>query len=154
MTRRPSLALAALCLILPQSIAAACLPEPVHQAAQVRELEVMLASVVIRCRTIQIELQPRYDQFRLRQKAALASASTAMKGYFQAAHPVNTRAATDRFQTRLANLYGAGRTDEEACALFGEVLDMLGSADAEQDLLEQISSTMIPEPVLAADECK
>jgi hypothetical protein len=127
-------------------------PPAMRSAAQLRELSIMFSSVALRCNRIGINIQPDFDMFAEKQKGVLARTEMSLQQHFAVRTKADLHAEIDRYQIRVLNFYGTGRTDQQICSQFSNLLKRLAEGDAEGKLLGNIATVMVPEPLLEADQ--
>lgn len=133
---------------LAQNQQSATMPADAINAARVRELQIMLNSANLRCNLIGVGLQSQFESFSTRQGPALARAVETLKQYFNVRTKADLRADYDRYQFRLLNFYGTGRTDRQSCEQFGALMTSLASADQDGVLLGKVAEIMVAEPLI------
>jgi len=109
---------AALCAALLATAPAqsACWSNDQRAAARVRDLQTYLMVETLRCQVMRFDLSPDYNGFLRANRSAIGAANDRLKRFFITADgPVFGQQSYDRFTTRLANAYGAGRTSAESC---------------------------------------
>jgi hypothetical protein len=121
-----------------------------RDASRVHELAVMLESVTLRCKLIGIDRQAKFQTFTARQKRGLTGAKEALMRHFEAVAKADMNREIDRFYIRTYNFYGTGRTDQEVCNSFAELMDILAEPDADAALLTRVAEIMVPDPMLDA----
>lgn len=140
---------AALCFASAPAIGAAKTPTPeASNAGRVHELSVMLESVMLRCNLIGINLRPSFQTFAARQQRGLFQAEEILKRHFGVVVKADMNGEIDRYYIRTYNFYGIGRTEQQACTSFGQVMEMLAEADPDGAMLSKIAEIMVPEPML------
>ena len=157
MNRKPPFALtlvlsAVLAFEAPASAASCWSPDAIG-AARLREFEVMLMAVTMRCNRMGFNLQQSFDQFRVMQKRALEVAETKLRAHFGINAERSGRLDYDRFLTSLGNFYGTGKTDGQSCTMFQMVATELGKPSATIDHFADIAMQMIRDPKIETARC-
>lgn len=134
--------------MLPGAAQAKVLSAEARDAARVRELHLMLSSVNMRCKMIGVNFQQGFETLSSRQQPTLERAELTLKEYFEVRSKADLRASYDRFHIRMLNFYGTGRTDQQSCGMFANLVTMLAQADESGALLGKIAGIMVEKPLI------
>ncbi|MEH3108296.1 MAG: hypothetical protein PGN09_13785 [Sphingomonas fennica] len=107
---------------VPVQAQAACWGAEDAASARVRDLQSMLMVAALRCQAAGFDISGDYNGFVNDNRGAIVAANDALKRRFiRLEGAVAGQAAYDRFTTRLANAYGAGRSTAADCATAGVI---------------------------------
>ncbi len=146
-----TLALAAL-LHAPAAAAAACWQAAEIGAARINELETLLMTTSLRCRTVGIDFRDEHDRMVTSYNPMFAAAQDRLKVHYGA----KTAAGRLEFQsyiTTIANRYGTGQVNAATCQRFQIIHRELSHGPADADLLATIAMAMVRDPWLDGPRC-
>lgn len=109
-------ALALLCGVAGQAQAESCWDQHLVEAAQIRQLDIMLMVSTLRCQVKGVDFVPEYNAFVVSNKTMLVANNDELLRHFNAS--MSGRAAYDaydRFSTGMANQFGNGGGQPEDC---------------------------------------
>jgi len=133
---------------------AACWSANSASAARVRDLQTFLMVETLRCSAMGYNISAHYNAFVRGNRAAITAANDQLKAYFiRADGPVYGQRAYDRFTTRLANNYGADRTDADSCDMARSVAIEATQMGNSIEGLEMIAERQGLNPALPGGRC-
>lgn len=148
--------LAVVALVAVQPVRAACIDEPVRNAARLHEFEYMMQSVMLRCSKVGVAMQDHFDQLVTVQRARFDDAVGVLQRFFtdrhgpQAAH----NGSLELLATMIANKYGGGNTNQVVCRQFDNVLTKASiRSTGKVDLLTVLANGMVARPTLEERYC-
>ncbi len=145
-------AVAALSVLSPAN--AGCWTAQSTNAARVRDLQTFLMVETLRCSAMGYNISAHYNAFVRGNRAAINAANDKLKSHFiQTSGPVYGQSAYDRFTTRLANNYGADRTDEDTCDTARSTAMEAAQMDNSIEGLVMIAERQGLEPALPGSRC-
>jgi hypothetical protein len=105
---KAALALGLALLALPAQ-AATCWSDNAYQAAQLKDLDIMLMVATLRCRISDLDFSADYNRFVKAKREILADANNDLRGQFaQLVGDAGALGAYDDYATKIANGYGGG----------------------------------------------
>lgn len=122
-------------------------------AARVREMEVMVMAVGLRCRSLGYDITGTLEKFRTVQKNTILQADNKLRAHYGATKSKAGKVEYDRFLTRLGNSYGAGSTDARTCKMFELVAEELGKPNATADSVELLALDLVRDPQIIGERC-
>lgn len=154
MSMRPSVAALALAglLLAPSAQAAACWQAAEIGAARINELETLLMTTSLRCRSIGIDFRDEHDRMVASYNPMFAAAQDRLKVHYGAKTAAG-RQDFQRYITTIANRYGTGQVNAATCQRFQIIHRELVNGPANHDLLATIAMAMVRDPWLDAPRC-
>lgn len=147
-----AIAAVAMLLMPPPAMADTCWNYDAVDAARLREFQILVMSVSLRCTALGMDFDPAYERFLVTHSHSLSDADKALLAHFGGS-AAEARSAYDHYSIHLANLYGVGKTDRESCATFSAIADDLAKPTASPDDLETAAIDMIRDPHLDGPRC-
>lgn len=109
-------ALASMVGAAPAQAAMGCWDGNAAASVRLKDFQSRLMVATLRCNAMGFDTSAHYNKFMIANKATLSSANVAVKARFQAAYGAKGwQKEYDRFNTSLANAYGAGATSKDIC---------------------------------------
>lgn len=132
---------------------AACWTPKVVGAARIRELNLMLVAVTLRCKRYNATMADALDKLHVTQRKALDAADQVLRAHFNVDSGRPARLAYDSYLISVVNFYGTGKTTAESCRQFGDVIDALGHGAATADMLADYAMHMVRDPRIKGERC-
>lgn len=134
---------------------AACIDEPLANAARLHEFEMLMMNVSLRCSLMGVEMRPHYDAMVTAHQAQFDAATQRLQHYFATGTGPESRhgGLYDRYATLIANRYGGGNTSLNSCRAFDAVSVELIRATDNGRTLGVVALAMVAHPVLERATC-
>lgn len=133
--------------------AAKCWDKSAFEAAQQRELHVMLMTVQLRCRNINPDITANYEKFEVNHKKSIFAAEASLRAHYGGTKDTQGKEEFAKFHSGIANFYGTGRTDATSCAMFNVVTSELAKSASNAQTLSGMAADMVPRPRIDGPRC-
>ena len=149
------LAVAALAAVIgqPANAAMGCWTANEASALRLKDMQSRLMVATLRCNAMGFKNSAAYNEFILANRAALGEANRSVKARFTAAFGKSWQREYDRFNTSLANAYGAAPTDAAICAETARLAREAKAAGGRTDRLLLIADRLGAAPVPPGGRC-
>jgi hypothetical protein len=122
-------------------------------AARVRQFEVLLMIVSLRCKDSGLDIQSNYERFRTAQRTVITANEGKLRARYGADRSKAGKLDYESYMTKLGNHYGAGNSDANSCQMFGMVMDELAKTPANPDMLSAFAFEMVRDPIIDSSRC-
>ncbi len=133
--------------------AANCWTPDTIGAARIREMEIMLRGVSLRCRHVGRHMDSDFERFRIAQQGVLQVTDGKLKARFGADQSRAGQLSYDRYMIRLFNSYGQGTTTPQTCAMFHAVIGELARPATTADRVAALAFDLVRDPLLDSPRC-
>jgi hypothetical protein len=140
-------------LIGPAAQALPCWKSEDVNVARIRQFEVMLLIVSLRCKGSGVDITASYERFRTAQRPSILSNENKLRSRYGANSSKEGLRDYERYMTGLGNFYGAGSSDENSCRMFGMVTEELAKPTSNGDMLATFAMEMVRDPRLDSERC-
>ena len=139
----------------PAQAAMGCWEGAAATSVRLKDFQSRLMVATLRCNAMGFDSSSHYNKFMTANKATLATANVAVKARFQSAYgPKRWQKEYDRFNTSLANAYGAGATSKDICRDLADTARDAASAKGDKVKLMAIVDRAGPAPKLPGGMCR
>lgn len=145
---------AALALVSGEAQAAAnCWSDTAYEAAQLRDMDMMLMVATLRCRMKGADFSTDYNKFVVDKRPILAAANIEIQSAFaKSVGKAKALGAYDDFMTKIANSYGNGMTGM-ACQDFAALARTAAEAPAVRASLVTLANEIGSKPPVPIARC-
>lgn len=151
-TMKAAVALCAALLAMPVQ-AATCWNDNAYQAAQLKDLDIMLMVATLRCRISDVDFSADYNRFVKAKREILANANQDLRSQFAfAVGEAKALGAYDDYATKIANGYGGGAKGL-SCADFAALTRAAADAPEGRATLVALAEATGSAPALPGQRC-
>lgn len=145
---------AGLALVSGEAQAAAnCWSDTAYEAAQLRDMDMMLMVATLRCRMKGTDFSTDYNKFVVDKRPILAAANIEIQSAFaKSVGKAKALGAYDDFMTKIANSYGNGMTGM-ACQDFAALARTAAEAPAVRASLVTLANEIGSKPPVPIERC-
>ena len=139
----------------PAEAAMGCWDGQAATSVRLKDFQSRLMVATLRCNAMGFDSSAHYNKFMIANKATLGTANVAVKARFQAAYGAKRwQSEYDRFNTSLANAYGAGATSKEICRDLADTARNAAAAKGDRAKLMAIVEHSGSAPSLPGGMCR
>lgn len=151
-TMKAALALGLAVLAMPAQ-AATCWNDNAYEAAQLKDLDIMLMVATLRCRISDLDFSADYNRFVRAKREILADANKDLRGQFAlAVGDARALGAYDDYATKIANGYGGG-ANGMSCTDFAALTRAAADAPEGRATLVSLAEAAGSAPYLPGQRC-
>ena len=134
--------------------AADCWSAEQAAAARIKDFQSRLMVATLRCNAMGLDRSSNYNGFVIANKPAISGAIAALKARFEQAYGAQWMREYDRYNTALANAYGADATNQQVCDDLGRLADDAIAADGNREKLLAVAERAGGSPRLPGGVCE
>ncbi|PTR12488.1 hypothetical protein C8K11_103416 [Novosphingobium sp. GV055] len=136
----------------PISPPASCLDSPTFEAARFHQFQTMMMTVSLRCKSHGMDVESSFSRMMIVHQGVFAAADKAIRGYISPAHGFADKRAFDSYATLVANRYGGGATNLQACTAIDRAIKTV-TADITGTTLRFVATAMVAHPEMERMAC-
>ncbi len=129
-----------------------CLDSPTFEAARFHQFQTMMMTVSLRCKSHGMDVETSFSRMMIVHQGVFAAADKAIRGYISPAHGFADKRAFDSYATLVANRYGGGATNLQACTAIDRAIKTV-TADITGATLRFVATAMVAHPEMERMAC-
>jgi len=138
----------------PAEAAMGCWEGPAAASVRLKDFQSKLMVATLRCNAMGYDSSAGYNKFMVANKLTLSAANLQVKARFQSAFGKSWQKEYDRFNTSLANAYGAGATSADICDELGRTAREAAAAKGDKVRLLVMAERSGAAPRLPGGMCR
>lgn len=139
----------------PAEAAMSCWDGTAATSVRLKDFQSRLMVATLRCNAMGFDTSAHYNRFMIANKATLNVANSAVQARFQSAYGAKGwQREYDRFNTSLANAYGAGATSRDICRELTDTAREAAAAKGDKTKLIALAERSGSAPSLPGGMCR